>query len=31
MQYQPQDKDVLPQDAMGSVTLEDLAMGLTTR
>lgn len=31
MQHQPQDKGVLPQDATGLATLEDLAMGLTTR
>lgn len=31
MQYHPQDKDVLPQDAMVLVTLGDLAMGLITR
>lgn len=31
MQHQPRDKDVPPQDAMGLVTLEDLAMGLITR
>lgn len=31
MQYHPQDKDVLPQDAMVLVTLGDLAMGPITR